>query len=51
MVITVTFRDESIIIMTSEEAANVARLGSDINSLAHQIKTNFCLPDESSFFS
>ena len=33
-IITVTFRDEPIIIMTSEEAAEVARLGSDINSLA-----------------
>lgn len=32
-IITVTFRDEPII-MTSEEAAEVARLGSDINSLA-----------------
>ncbi len=33
-IITVTFRDEPIVIMTSEEAADVARLGSDINSLA-----------------
>jgi len=30
----VTFRDEPIVVMTSEEAADVARLGSDINSLA-----------------
>ena len=29
-----TFRDEPIVVMTSEEAAEVARLGSDINSLA-----------------
>jgi hypothetical protein len=34
LIITVTFRDEPIIIMTSEEVAEVARLGSDINSLA-----------------
>ena len=34
LIITVTFRDEPIIIMTSEEAAEVARLGSNINSLA-----------------
>ena len=33
-IITVTFRDEPIVVMTSEEAADVARLGSDINSLA-----------------
>ena len=33
-IITVTFRDEPIVIMTSEEAAEVARLGSDIESLA-----------------
>ena len=29
-----TFRDEPIVVMTSEEAAEVARLGSDIKSLA-----------------
>ena len=34
LIITVTFRDEPIVIMTSEEVADVARLGSDINSLA-----------------
>ena len=33
-IITVTFRDEPIVIMTSEEVADVARHGSDINSLA-----------------
>jgi len=33
LIITVTFRDEPIVIMTSEEVADVARLGSDINSL------------------
>ena len=33
-IIMVTCCDESIVIMTSEEAAEVARLGSDINSLA-----------------
>ena len=30
----VTFHDEPIVIMTSEEVADVARLGSDIESLA-----------------
>ena len=34
IIITVTFRDEPIVIMTSQEVADVARLGSDINSLA-----------------
>ena len=34
LIITVTFRDEPIVIMTSEEVADVARLGSDIVSLA-----------------
>ena len=34
LIITVTFRDEPIVIMTSEEVADVARLGSDINSIA-----------------
>ena len=29
-----TFRDEPIVVMTCEEAAEVARLGSDIKSLA-----------------
>ena len=37
-IITVTFRDEPIVIMTSEEVADVARLGSDINSLAPPAK-------------
>lgn len=37
-IITVTFRDEPIVVMTSEEAADVARLGSDINSLAQPRK-------------
>ncbi len=39
-IITVTFRDEPIVVMTSEEAADVARLGSDINSLAPPNKTD-----------
>ena len=34
LIITVTFRDEPIVIMTSKEFADVARLGSDIESLA-----------------
>ncbi len=33
-IITVTFRDEPIVIMTSEEVAEVARLGSDIKGVA-----------------
>jgi len=34
LIITVTFRDEPIVIMTKEQVAEVARLGSDINRLA-----------------
>ena len=34
IIITTTFKNEPITIMTTEEVADVARLGSDINSLA-----------------
>ena len=37
-IITVTLRDEPIVIMTSEEVADVDRHGSDIESLAPQKK-------------
>jgi len=42
-IITVTFRDEPIVVMTSEEAADVARLGSDINSLAPPLINTYVL--------
>jgi hypothetical protein len=34
IIITTTFKNEPITIMTTQEIAEVARLGSDINSLA-----------------